>query len=116
MTVMTAGPTWASSLQILVVLFGIAVFIQDSIGGDVLGSYLATSVSKTSVAPEFVSNSMNHRRFKFRAKRFTSRRVLHTVNYRNKQLQSGKGCASVRGSGHKSLPEREKVEVEIPMQ
>ena len=51
MTVMTAGPTWASSLQILVVLFGIAVFIQDSIGGDVLGSYLATSVPKTSVAP-----------------------------------------------------------------
>ena len=79
MTVMAAGPTWASSLLILVLLFGIAVFIQQSIAGDVLGSYQVTSISKTSVAPEFVSNSINHRRFKFRAKRFTSRRVLHTV-------------------------------------
>ena len=76
---MAAGPTWASLLQILVLLFGIAVFIQESIAGDVLGSYQATSVSKTSVVSEFVSNSINHRRFKFRAKQFTSRRVLHTV-------------------------------------
>ena len=78
-TVRTAGPTLASSLKILVLLFRIAVFIQESIGFDVLGSYQATSVSKTFVAPEFVSNSINHRRFKFRVKRFTSRRVLHTV-------------------------------------
>ena len=76
---MATGPTWASSLQILVLLFGTAVLIQESIGGDVLGSYQTTSVSKTSVAPEFVSNSINHRRFKSRAKRFTSLKVLHTV-------------------------------------
>ena len=55
------------------------VTIQESIGGDGLGSYQATSVSKTFVGPEFVSNSTNHSRFKSRAKRFTSRRVLHTV-------------------------------------
>ena len=76
---MADGPTWASSLQILVLLFRTVVLIQESIGGDILGSYQATSVSKTFVAPEFVSNSTNHRRFKSRAKRSTSRRVLHTV-------------------------------------
>lgn len=42
---MAAGPTWASSLQILVLLFGTAVLIHESIGGDVLWPYQATSVS-----------------------------------------------------------------------
>ena len=78
-TVMAAGPTWASSLQFLVLLLGTAVLIQESISGDVLGSYQATSVSKAFIAPEFVSYLTNHRRFKSRAKRFTSRRVPHTV-------------------------------------
>jgi len=76
---MAAGPTWASSLQFLVLLLGTAVLIQESISGDFLGSYQATSVSKTFIAPEFVSYLTNHRRFKPRAKRFTSRRVPHTV-------------------------------------
>ena len=76
---MAAGPTWASSLQILVLLFGTAVLIQESIDGDVLGFYHAIGVSKTLIAPEFVSYLTNHRRFKSRAKRFTSRRVPHTV-------------------------------------
>ena len=39
-----------------------------------------------------------------------------THGQRNKQLQSGKGCAFVRGCGHKSWPEKEEVDVEIPMQ
>ena len=36
---MAAGPTWASSLQILVLLFGAAVLIHESIGGNVLPGY-----------------------------------------------------------------------------
>lgn len=72
-----AGLTWASSLQILVLLFGTAVLIHESIGGDVLPGYI--SVSKAFVVPEFVSNSMNQRRFKSGAKRFPSQWVLHTV-------------------------------------
>ena len=62
-TVMAAGPTGASSLQFLVLLLETAVLIQESISGDVLGSYQATSVSKTFIAPEFVSYLTNHRRF-----------------------------------------------------
>ena len=76
---MAAGPNWASSLQILIFLFIRAVLIRERIGDDFLESYQATSVSKTLVAREFVSNSTNHGRFKSRAKRFTSRRVLYTA-------------------------------------
>ena len=76
---MAAGPNWASSLQILIFLFITAVLIRERIGDDFPESYQATSVSKMLVAPEFVSNSTNHGRFKSRAKRFTSRRVLYTA-------------------------------------
>ena len=65
---MAAGPNWASSLQILIFLFIAAVLIRERIGDDFPESYQATSVSKMLVAPEFVSNSTNHGRFKSRAK------------------------------------------------
>ena len=117
MTVMAAGPTWASSLQILILLFGTAVLIQESIGGDVLGSYQTTSGSKTCVAPEFVLISTNYRRFTSRAKRFTLRRVLHTVKgISSFNLERDVLLCGDVASGQESWPEREEVDVEIPMQ
>ena len=100
---MAAGPTWASSLQILVLLLGTAVLIQESISGDVLGSYQATSVSKTFIAPEFVSYLTNHSRFNSHAKQFTTRRVLHTVNLERDVLLCGDVAINPGPKGKKSM-------------
>ena len=108
---MTVGPTAASLLQILVFFFITVVLIRERIGDDILGSYRATGVSKTFVAPEFVSNSTNHRTFKPRPKRFTSRRVLHTLkgissfSLERDLLLCGDVTTNPGPKGEKSMPE-----------
>ena len=106
---MAAGPNWASSLQILIFLFITAVLIRERIGDDFPESYQATSVSKMLVAPEFVSNSTNRGRFKSRAKRFTSRRVLYTAkgtssfNLERDLLSCGEVATNPGPKGKKSM-------------
>ena len=106
---MAAGPNWASSLQILIFLFITAVLIRERIGDDFPEAYQATSVSKMLVAPEFVSNSTNRGRFKSRAKRFTSRRVLYTAkgtssfNLERDLLSCGEVATNPGPKGKKSM-------------